>query len=141
MKEIKFRGNKPFRANPNDAGADLVSAEKDTVTVTPGRVVTFDTGTAVDIPEGYVGLVFSRSGLGSRGFRIRNGVGVIDPGYKKNILATMENASRSATLHIEPGDRIAQLVIVPMVTPEFTEVAAKKWDEGERDGFGSTGVA
>lgn len=140
LETLRVRGNIPQRANPTDAGMDLVSADTSWFqTIHPGGSFKFDTGTAVDLPEGYVGLVFSRSGLGSNGVRVRNGVGVIDQPYKSNIHVKLENVSEEPVT-IEPGDRIAQLVIVPVETPGIVQVSPEEWPDEDRGGFGSTGV-
>lgn len=137
MENMRFRGNKPERQHSTDAGADL--ACKEDFYLAPGSNLLVDTGTAVDIPDGFVGLVVSRSGLGSRGIRIRNGVGVIDPSYKSNIQARMENVSLHGE-HFSAGDRIAQLLIVPVETPKFVK-GRGAWPQEGRGGFGSTGIS
>ena len=141
MEELRVRGVMPRRQYRDDAGADLVIAPgTETVILGPGECHMFDTGTAIDLPEGFTGLVFSRSGMGSRGIRVRNGVGVIDSSYKSNIKAMIENVS-DEPIWLQAWDRIAQLVIVPIVTPRFFRDPNDDWPKEERGGFGSTGVA
>lgn len=131
----------PYRAHECDAGADLLAAER--VTLAPQCSVLVKTGVAVDIPVGYVGLVFPRSGLASkRKLRLGNCVGVIDAGYQGEIMVSLynDNADFIPPEVINIGDRIAQLVIIPIVTPKFRIV-----DEFNNasvrgaKGFGSTG--
>ena len=145
----------PCHAKPGDAGMDLTSRE--TVTLAPGETQTVGTGVAVEIPEGYVGLVFPRSGLGSKGVNLSNCVGVIDSGYRGEIKAPLHNNRRAVKLldidlgsfgrlyasdgnmTVERGDRVAQLVVVPFATCECVEVDELSDSDRSDDGFGSTG--
>ena len=136
LDRVRCRGNKPLRTHKTDAGADLVTAEA--FTLSPGENKTIETGTAIDLPEGYVGLIVSRSGLGSKGIRVRNSVGVIDPEYKSDMKVSLENVSK-VPHRFEVGDRIAQLLIVPIATPKFVN-GRGPWPKEERGGFGSTGT-
>ena len=124
----------PKRANPTDAGADLMSL--DTLEIYPGEQKLVSTGVAVKIPEGYAGFIFNRSSQGKKGITIPHSVGVIDSGYRGNIKVILKNISEDP-YKIERGDRIAQLVIVPIVLCEFEDI----WNDTERGagGFGSTG--
>lgn len=127
----------PMRAHACDAGLDLVCAED--LTLKPNEVVLAPTGIAVAIPEGYVGLLFPRSGMASKKrITLANSVGVIDAGYRGEIKAALVNESGSI-VHIDANTRIAQLVISPIVTPEINIV--KDLDETDRGagGFGSSG--
>lgn len=135
MDTLRFRGNKPERQNETDAGADLVTAES--FTLSPGEHKIIETGTAIDLPPGFVGLIASRSGLGTMGVRVRNSVGVIDTSYKSDMKVCLENVSK-VTHKFEVGDRIAQLLVVPIVTPKFTK-GKGAWPKEERGGFGSSG--
>lgn len=136
LDKMRYRGNKPLRANLTDAGADLVTDED--FSIYPGQNMTIELGTAIDLPDGYVGLVVPRSGLGSQGLRLVNTIGVIDSSYKSNIRARIENVGfRPFTF--EKGDRILQLLIVPIATPAFTK-GPGAWPKELRSGFGSTGV-
>lgn len=131
----------PYRAHQVDAGGDLLAAE--TVTIMSQCSVMVRTGVAVDIPPGYVGLVFPRSGLASkRKLRLGNCVGVIDSGYQGEILVSIynDNADWLQPQVVNVGDRIAQLVIIPIVTPKFRIVEEFKAQSARGDrGFGSTG--
>ena len=122
------------------AGADLYAVGDAPVTVAPGETVFIRTGLAVEIPEGYVGLVFARSGLAcKRGLAPANKVGVIDADYRGEIMVALYNHAQMAQT-VEPGERIAQLAILPYLTAQFTEAdSLTDTDRGE-GGFGSTGT-
>lgn len=128
----------PRQANPGDAGYDLHSAEA--YDVRPGEREIFGTGIAVAIPEGHVGYIKPRSGLA-----LRHGIdvlgGVIDAGYRGEVRVILLNTGRTG-FRVNPGDRIAQLVIHPIITPPVIEVDAFA-DETLRgtNGFGSTGLS
>lgn len=124
----------PRRANPTDAGADLMSTEN--LEIWPQEQKLVDTGVAVKIPEGFAGFVFNRSSQGKKGITIPHSVGVIDSGYRGNIKVILKNLGEDP-YKIERGDRIAQLVILPVVLCDFEDI----WNDTERGagGFGSTG--
>ena len=127
----------PQHARPGDAGVDLHARED--ATLAPGERRLVPTGVAVAIPEGYVGLVSPRSGLALRsGLSIVNTPGVVDSGYRGELAIILVNLG-SAEVAIRRGDRIAQLVVLPVQTVEFDPVDAL--DESDRGpaGFGSTG--
>lgn len=132
----------PTRANPTDAGLDLRAAESKLIqSATPTLI---DTGVSVQIPRGHVGLVFSRSGLAKHGITLSNSVGVIDSDYRGNIMVSVIcNADNERDIFINKGDRIAQLVVVPIVLPEVQVVDEddEEWLNTARGtgGFGSTG--
>ena len=125
----------PKRANPNDAGADLMSVED--LEIYPGEQKLVGTGVATKIPQGYAGFVFNRSSQGKKGITIPHSVGVIDSDYRGEIKVLLKNISEDP-YKISRGDRIAQLVIIPVFLPEFTDI----WNDTERGtgGFGSTGT-
>lgn len=130
----------PAYATSGSAGLDLAAAISEPVTVEPGERVMIRTGLAVDIPsQEIVGLVFPRSGLAARhGLALANAVGVIDSDYKGEIICPVQNNGEQP-YQIKPGDRIAQLLFMPVmrVQIEFTEeLSASKRGQG---GFGSTG--
>jgi dUTP pyrophosphatase len=128
----------PAIARPGDAGLDLRS-NLDLV-VQPGERAMIPTGVAVAIPEGHAGLVLPRSGLASRqGLTLANAPGLIDAGYRGEIICSVVNLDPGESVKIARGDRIAQLVIVPIagVQPEWVEELPPS-DRGE-GGFGSTG--
>lgn len=132
----------PTRANKTDAGLDLRAAESKLIpSATPTLI---DTGVSVQIPRNHVGLVFSRSGLAKHGITLSNSVGVIDSDYRGNIMVSVIcNAENDRDIFINKGDRIAQLVVVPIVLPEVQVVDEddEEWLNTARGtgGFGSTG--
>lgn len=129
----------PTYGSTGAAGADLYALLSDILTINPGETVLVGTGVAMEIPEGFVGLVFARSGLSTKkGLAPANKVGVIDSDYRGEIKVPIFNQS-SIAQNIENGERIAQIVIAPFLSAEFNEV--KKLDNTLRgeDGFGSTG--
>lgn len=126
----------PQRANPTDAGADLFATE--TIIIRPNTSYFMDLGVQVEIPEGYVGLIFARSSLGSRGIRPRNCVGVIDSKYRGNLGMMIENVS-NFEYAVLTNDRIAQFVLMPIITPEFEVVDELDMENDRQGGFGSTG--
>lgn len=130
----------PRHAKPGDAGMDLTTRE--TVTIYPGETVMVGTGVAVEIPQGYFGMVVPRSGLGSRGINISNCCGIIDSGYRGEIKAPLHNnrsiMGRSET--IERGERVCQLIVVPYVECECVEVDELAESERGEGGFGSSGA-
>jgi dUTP pyrophosphatase len=125
----------PKRANRTDAGADLMS--KEDLEIYPGEQKLVGTGVATKIPEGYAGFVFNRSSQGKKGITIPHSVGVIDADYRGEIKVLLKNISDDP-YKIQRGDRIAQLVIMPVLLPDFIDV----WNDTERGtgGFGSTGT-
>lgn len=128
----------PKRAHETDAGADLFALWSGTIG--PQKSAAIPTGVCVDIPAGYVGLVFSRSGQGKKEVRMANCVGVIDSGYQGEITVLLTNDSMFNAYEVKQGDRIAQLVILPIITPVFRLV--NEFDNVSRrgtGGFGSTG--
>jgi len=129
----------PSAAHPGDAGLDLSAVED--VVVGPGRRAMVRTGLAVAIPDGHAGLVLPRSGLASRrGLTLANAPGLIDAGYRGEVICSVVNLDREEPVHVRRGDRIAQLVVVrqPETTPFWTEeLPASERGSG---GFGSTGA-
>ena len=128
----------PRHAKSGDAGMDLTTRE--TVEIAPQGTVMVGTGVAVEIPEGYVGLCFPRSGLASkRGINLTNCVGVIDSGYRGEIKAPLYNAGHETQV-VERGERVFQLVVMPFVTCECVEVEELSDSQRGAGGFGSTGT-
>lgn len=124
----------PKRAHRTDAGADLFALEAHEIY--PGEQKLVDTGVAIKIPEGYGGFIFNRSSQGKKGITIPHSVGVIDSDYRGNLKVLLKNIGEDPYV-IEPGDRIAQLVIMPVLLVEFRD----SWNDTQRGtgGFGSTG--
>lgn len=121
------------------AGADLYACLEEPVTIEPGKTVFLPTGLSLALPKGYVGLVYARSGLACKyGLAPANKVGVIDSDYRGEFMIALHNHGTEARV-VEHGDRIAQLVVTPVIQPDYYE--ADTLDETSRGtgGFGSTG--
>jgi dUTP pyrophosphatase len=130
----------PSYARPGDAGADLHSTED--VVLAPGERASVGTGVAVALPEGHAGFVVPRSGLAFRhGITVVNAPGTIDAGYRGEIRVALLNTDSRETYRVSAGDRIAQLVIVPVVQARFTAVDELPESVRGTGGFGSTGYA
>jgi len=130
----------PEYAHPGDAGADLVATE--TVVLAPGERATVGTGSAIALPDGYVAFVVPRSGLAARhGITIVNTPGTVDAGYRGEIRVILLNTDRSAPYTITAGDRIAQLVVLPVARARFVPVERLPGSHRGEGGFGSTGYA
>jgi dUTP pyrophosphatase len=129
----------PERAHDDDAGYDLRALEG--VTLAPGRRATVRTGIAIELPAGHAGLVLPRSGLAARhGIALVNAPGLIDAGYRGELKVLLLNTDRGATFEVTPGDRIAQLVVVAVATPEIVEADALAATVRGEGGFGSSGA-
>jgi dUTP pyrophosphatase len=129
----------PSRARSGDAGLDLTACEE--VTLRPGARAAVGTGLAVEIPEGHAGLVVPRSGLALRhGLSVVNAPGVIDAGYRGEVRVILLNTDLEHAFDVEPGMRIAQLLVVPALPVEVVEVAELAASERGEGGFGSSGV-
>ena len=130
----------PQFATPGSAAMDLRACIDEPVTIPAGQRAVLPTGLAMALPSaGYVALVFARSGLGiKKGICLSNGVGVIDSDYRGEIAVGLVNLS-GEDYTVQPGDRIAQLMVVPVVQPDIT--LAEELDETDRGagGLGSTG--
>ncbi len=141
--ELRFRilddaATLPSRAHAGDAGLDLHSAQA--AHIGPGERWQISTGLAVEIPDGHAGLVLPRSGLALRyGISLVNAPGLIDSGYRGEIGVLLLNNDPAEIFRVEPGDRIAQLVVVPVTG--LSPVAAEELATSERGegGFGSSG--
>ena len=139
IKRVRAGAVLPERATKGSAGLDLRACTTDETCIMPGETTVLPTGLAVTLPEGSVGLVFGRSGLGIRhGIVPANAVGVIDGDYRGEILVGLTNHSAEPYI-IVPGDRIAQLVIVPVLTPSVEEVSDLPETIRGEGGLGSTG--
>lgn len=139
VKLLDTRAKMPTYGSVDAAGADLYAVTDGPVTVAPGQTVLIHTGLALAIPQGFVGLVYARSGLATKqGLAPANKVGVIDADYRGELMVALHNHS-GETRTVECGDRIAQLVIAPYLTAQFTQ--QEELDDTVRGegGFGSTG--
>jgi dUTP pyrophosphatase len=132
---------RPTRAHATDAGADLRSTSD--ITIYPNEIKSVGTGVAMKIPDGYVGLVFSRSGMGKSGVTLANSVGVIDAEYRGEIKIMLQNFGQDP-FQINIGDRIAQIVLMPIILPQFQQFdgSEEDWNNSARgtNGFGSSGI-
>jgi dUTP pyrophosphatase len=129
----------PARAYEYDAGLDLAACER--VELGPGERATVSTGLAVAIPEGYAGFVQPRSGLAMRhGITIVNAPGLVDAGYRGELRVVLLNTDAREPFMVEPGMRIAQLVVVPIAAVSPVEVAELPESERGVRGFGSSAV-
>ena len=130
----------PIYSTSSSAGADLCALpEEETVMILPGETKLLPTGIAVAIPEGYVGLICARSGLSVKeGLAPANKVGVIDADYRGELMVALHNHSQSPR-QVTRGQRIAQLLIMPVVQAEFEVVDSLSGTERGQGGFGSTG--
>lgn len=128
----------PTRAHHDDAGFDLHALEAGTLA--PGERALVRTGIAIELPRGHAGFVLPRSGNADRhGIALVNAPGLIDEGYRGEIKVLLLNTDRSEAFAIEPGDRIAQLVIVQVGTPDLIEVDSLEGTSRGAGGFGSSG--
>ena len=128
----------PLRAHEGDAGHDLHSVEA--VTIEPGRRAMVATGIALELPEGHAGWVVPRSGLAARhGIALVNAPGLIDAGYRGEVKVLLLNTDLSEPFTIQPGDRIAQLVVAAVAAPEVVEVDELGATARGAGGFGSSG--
>ncbi len=129
----------PSRAHEGDAGLDLTTCER--VELGPGERAVVPTGVAIALPDGFAGFVQPRSGLAARhGITIVNAPGLIDSGYRGELRVVLLNTDREHTFVAEPGDRIAQLVVLAVAGVEPVEVAELPASVRGTAGFGSTGA-
>jgi dUTP pyrophosphatase len=137
VRRVHAEATLPTRAYEGDAGPDLSACER--IELGPGERAVVSTGLAVAIPDGHAGFVQPRSGLAARhGIGILNSPGLVDAGYRGELKVVLLNADRSETFVVEPGMRIAQLVIVPVALPDPVEVAELPGSERGEKGFGSS---
>jgi dUTP pyrophosphatase len=138
VQRLDPRAQLPVRAHPGDAGLDLCSIEA--VMLKPGERASVGTGLAIALPEGWGALVVPRSGLAARhGIGVVNGPGLIDAGYRGELRVLLINHDPTDAFHVEIGDRIAQLVLIPVPDAAVAEVAELPGSTRGDGGFGSTG--
>jgi dUTP pyrophosphatase len=139
--EVLFTGiNAPKIAHPGDAGADLAST--DCVTLEPGSRATVGTGLSIALPDGYVAFVVPRSGLAAKhGISVVNAPGTVDAAYRGEIRVTLINLDPSESFVVNPGDRIAQLIVMPLARPRFVAVETLPGTHRAEGGFGSSGIS
>jgi dUTP pyrophosphatase len=129
----------PTYGSAEAAGADLYACLEDAVTIQPGEIYWVPTGIALEVPKGCAGLVYARSSMGAkRGLAPANKVGVIDSDYRGEIKVVLLNHSKEAQI-LQPGERVAQFVITPVLQPVYEEVEELTDTGRGTGGFGSTG--
>ena len=139
VKKLKENAVIPTYGSAGAAGADLYACLDTAVEIAPGKTAFIPTGLAMEIPVGYAGLAYARSGLACKqDLAPANKVGVIDSDYRGEFMIALHNHGREVRV-ITHGERIAQLVITPVFTPGFTEVSELSDTERGAGGFGSTG--
>lgn len=139
VKKLDPKAKLPTYGSDSAAGADLYACISDTVTVAPGETVFIPTGLSMELPNGYAGLIYARSGLACKhGLAPANKVGVIDSDYRGEFIVALHNHGMGSQT-VANGDRIAQLLITPVITPGFQEVETLSQTERAQGGFGSTG--
>ena len=139
IKKLNENAIIPTYGTEYSAGADLYALLDSTVEIAPHETTFIHTGISVEIPEGYCGLIFARSSMGAkRGLAPANKVGVIDADYRGEIMVALHNHSEKIAT-VEPGERVAQLAIVPFLKAEFEEADDLTDTTRGAGGFGSTG--
>ena len=134
------RAKMPVCGSKYSAGYDLYSICDEVVTIGPHETIKMNTGISLEIPDGYFGAIFARSGIATkRGLRPANCTGVIDSDYRGDIVVALHNDTDRVQL-IEPGERIAQLVIMPYRAVDFEEMDILRETSRGNKGFGSTGT-
>ena len=139
IKKLRENAVIPTYGSEFAAGADIYAALEEAVTIEPGETKLIPTGLAFEIPEGYAGFVFARSGMATkRNLAPANKVGVIDSDYRGEVMTALHNHGRESQ-NVEPGERIAKMVIAPYITANF--ILSDSLDDTDRGegGFGSTG--
>lgn len=139
VKKLRPNAIVPTYGSDEAAGADLYACLDEEVMIAPGETFWVPTGLAMEIPRGCAGLIYARSSLGTkRGLAPANKVGVIDSDYRGEIQVVLFNHS-SRTQTVAPGERIAQIIITPVITPEYCETEELSDTTRGSGGFGSTG--
>lgn len=139
VKKLSPKAILPTYGSLEAAGADLYACLEEPVSIAPGETAWISTGIALEVPKGCAGLIYARSSLGTkRGLAPANKVGVIDSDYRGEIRVVLLNHGKQSQT-IEHGERIAQLVITPVLTPAYVEVEELGATDRGAGGFGSTG--
>ena len=140
VKRLHSMAKLPAYGSAEAAGADLYACLDTAITIMPGETAWIPTGIALEVPKGCAGLVYARSGMAAkRGLAPANKVGVIDSDYRGEIKVVLLNHGMEPQT-VEPGERIAQFVITPVITPQYRFVDEISDTERGSGGFGSTGV-
>lgn len=139
VKKLNPNAILPTYGSVEAAGADLYACLESPVTIEPGETVWIPTGIALEVPKGCAGLVYARSSMGvKRGLAPANKVGVIDSDYRGEISVVLLNHGKQ-TQTVEHGERVAQFLITPVLTPAYMEVESLSDTDRGAGGFGSTG--
>ena len=139
VKKLREGATLPTYGTPYAAGADLYACLEQEITIAPGETVFVPTGIAMEVPEHCAGLIYARSGLAcKRGLAPANKVGVVDSDYRGEIIVVLHNHG-SVPQTIANGERIAQMVITPVLTPAYVEAKELTDTVRANQGFGSTG--
>lgn len=139
VKKLSPNAKLPTYGSLEAAGADLYACIDEAVTIQPGETVMIPTGIALEVPKGCAGLIYARSSMGvKRGLAPANKVGVIDSDYRGEIRVVLLNHGKTVQV-VEPFERVAQLLITPVLTPEYIEVEELTDTDRGSGGFGSTG--
>ncbi len=140
VKKLHPKAVLPTYGSVQAAGADLYACLEQAVTIQPGETAWIPTGIAMEVPVGCAGLIYARSSMGAkRGLAPANKVGVIDSDYRGEIRVVLLNHSKAAQT-VEPGERVAQMVITPVLTPAYEEAEDLSDTSRGQGGFGSTGT-
>ena len=139
VKKLREGAVLPTFGSNEAAGADLYACLEQDVTIAPGETVFVPTGLAMELPRGYAGLIYARSGLAcKRGLAPANKVGVVDSDYRGEFIVALHNHGSQPQI-ISHGEQIAQLVVTPVLIPEYIEVETLSDTQRGTGGFGSTG--
>jgi len=139
VKRLTPKAFLPTYGSAEAAGADLYACLEQPVTIEPGETAWIGTGIALEVPKGCAGLVYARSSMGAkRGLAPANKVGVVDSDYRGEIRVVLLNHGKEPQT-VEHGERVAQFLITPVLTPEYAEVAELSDSQRGAGGFGSTG--
>ena len=139
VKKVRPNAILPTYGSKEAAGADLYACLEQPVVIPAGQTVFVPTGIALEVPKGCAGLIYARSSLGTkRGLAPANKVGVIDSDYRGEIAVVLHNHG-SVEQTVAPGERIAQMIITPVLTPAYVEVEELTDTDRGAGGFGSTG--
>lgn len=139
VKKLRENAIIPTYGSTEAAGADVYACLEAPVIIAAGETVFVPTGISLEVPKGHAGLIYARSSLGTkRGLAPANKVGVIDSDYRGEVMVALHNHGKVEQA-IVPGDRIAQLLITPVLQPAFEEVEALSDTDRGQGGFGSTG--
>ena len=141
VKKLREQALLPHRATADAAGADLYACLTEAVTIAPGQTVLIGTGLAIEVPRGHAAFVYGRSGLGIKhNIAPANCVGVVDADYRGEMMVGLKNSSDREFV-VNPGDRIAQMVIAPVAMAVFEEAEELSGTDRGTGGFGSTGIS